>query len=301
VLWFLACPVDIPWLHGLLRLVPLDTLTIWKISLLALIALWCRPQVTIATAIVFCHRFFLRQSHAKNDRRVSPVENGYVLVDVFGTLLPICVLDINVTLLTMLHFLVAHTTNHIACYLYLIHICNMCAHYIMQTIATVCMFLAGKVEETPRPLKDVILLSYEIIHKKDSDAIQRIKNNKVSCLGIFFSMPQWCIFFSLVVILLEFFSQVNAMFFPDYCVTDWQSSLFLYFVSVQELYDQQKELILLGERVVLVTLGFDLNVHHPYKPLVEAIKRFKVAQNALAQVAWNFVNDGYAKITLIYK
>ncbi|KAG9137361.1 hypothetical protein Leryth_017700 [Lithospermum erythrorhizon] len=70
------------------------------------------PQVTIATAIIFCHRFFLRQSHAKNDRR---------------------------------------------------------------TIATVCMFLAGKVEETPRPLKDVILVSYEIIHKKDPAAIQRIK------------------------------------------------------------------------------------------------------------------------------
>uniref|UniRef100_A0A0D9XC46 Cyclin-like domain-containing protein n=1 Tax=Leersia perrieri TaxID=77586 RepID=A0A0D9XC46_9ORYZ len=122
------------------------------------------PQVTIATAIVFCHRFFLRQSHAKNDRR---------------------------------------------------------------TIATVCMFLAGKVEETPRPLKDVILISYEIIHKKDPAAVQRIKQ--------------------------------------------------------KEVYEQQKELILLGERVVLVTLGFDLNVHHPYKPLVEAIKKFKVAQNALAQ------------------
>uniref|UniRef100_A0A0E0JAF7 Cyclin-like domain-containing protein n=2 Tax=Oryza nivara TaxID=4536 RepID=A0A0E0JAF7_ORYNI len=131
------------------------------------------PQVTIATAIVFCHRFYLRQSHAKNDRR---------------------------------------------------------------TIATVCMFLAGKVEETPRPLKDVILVSYEIIHKKDPAAGQRIKQ--------------------------------------------------------KEIYDQQKELILLAERVVLATLGFDLNVHHPYKPLVEAIRKFKVAQNALAQVAWNFVNDG---------
>ncbi|KAL2253592.1 cyclin-T1-3-like [Sesamum indicum] len=131
------------------------------------------PQVTIATAIIFCHRFFLRQSHAKNDRR---------------------------------------------------------------TIATVCMFLAGKVEETPRPLKDVILVSYEIIHKKDPAAVQRIKQ--------------------------------------------------------KEVYEQQKELILLGERVVLTTLGFDLNLHHPYKPLVEAIKKFKVAQNALAQVAWNFVNDG---------
>ena len=33
----------------------------------------CRPQVTIATAIIFCHRFFIHQSHAKNDRRVSQV------------------------------------------------------------------------------------------------------------------------------------------------------------------------------------------------------------------------------------
>uniref|UniRef100_A0ACD5UST6 Uncharacterized protein n=1 Tax=Avena sativa TaxID=4498 RepID=A0ACD5UST6_AVESA len=131
------------------------------------------PQVTIATAIVFCHRFFLRQSHAKNDR---------------------------------------------------------------QIIATVCMFLAGKVEETPRPLKDVVLISYEIIHKKDPAAVARIKQ--------------------------------------------------------KEVYEQQKELLLIGERLVLVTLGFDMNVHHPYKPLVEAIKKFKVAQNALAQVAWNFVNDG---------
>ncbi|KAK1438339.1 hypothetical protein QVD17_04147 [Tagetes erecta] len=131
------------------------------------------PQVTIATAIIFCHRFFLRQSHAKNDRR---------------------------------------------------------------TIATVCMFLAGKVEETPRPLKDVILVSYEINNKKDPEAIQRIKQ--------------------------------------------------------KEVYEQQKELVLIGERVVLATLAFDFNVHHPYKPLVEAIKKFKVAQNALAQVAWNFVNDG---------
>ncbi|KAF8115071.1 hypothetical protein N665_0030s0112 [Sinapis alba] len=131
------------------------------------------PQITIATSIIFCHRFFIRQSHARNDRR---------------------------------------------------------------TIATVCMFLAGKVEETPRPLKDVIVVSYEIIHKKDPATAQKIKQ--------------------------------------------------------KEVYQQQKELILSGEKIVLSTLAFDFNVYHPYKPLVEAIKKFKVAQNALAQVAWNFVNDG---------
>ncbi|CAH8345679.1 unnamed protein product [Eruca vesicaria subsp. sativa] len=68
------------------------------------------PQITIATAIVFCHRFFLRQSHVKNDR---------------------------------------------------------------WTIATACMFLAGKAEETPRVLQDVAIVSYEIIHKKDVPAAQR--------------------------------------------------------------------------------------------------------------------------------
>lgn len=67
-----------------------------------------------------------------------------------------------------------------------------------------------------------------------------------------------------------------------------------FFASImQEIYEQQKELILLGERLLLSTLDFDLHALHPYKPLVEAIKKFKVAQNALAQVAWNFVNDGY--------
>lgn len=71
-------------------------------------------------------------------------------------------------------------------------------------------------------------------------------------------------------------------------------------INIQEVYEQQKELILLGERVVLATLGFDLNVQHPYKPLVEAIKKFKVAQNALAQVAWNFVNDGYDAFEILY-
>ncbi|XP_068637403.1 cyclin-T1-3-like [Aristolochia californica] len=131
------------------------------------------PQVMIATAIIFCHRFFLRQSHMKNDR---------------------------------------------------------------WTIATACLFLAGKVEGTPCPLKDVILVSYEIIHKKDPAAVQRIKQKETS--------------------------------------------------------EQQKEVILLAERVVLATLGFDLNVQHPYKPLFKAIKKFEVAQNALIKVAWNIINDG---------
>jgi len=62
------------------------------------------PPTTVATAIVLCHRFFLRRSHASHDR-----------------------------------FL----------------------------IATACIFLVAKSEDTPRPLNSVLIVSYEICHKHD--------------------------------------------------------------------------------------------------------------------------------------
>jgi len=45
--------------------------------------------------------------------------------------------------------------------------------FALQTIATVCMLLAGKVEETPVTSEDVIIASYERIHKKDLAGAQR--------------------------------------------------------------------------------------------------------------------------------
>jgi cyclin T len=63
-------------------------------------------------------------------------------------------------------------------------------------------------------------------------------------------------------------------------------------VGVQDVYEVQKEKMLLGKRLVLTTLDFDINIQHSYKPLVVAIRKFQVATNTLAQVAWNFVNDG---------
>jgi len=108
------------------------------------------------------------------------------------------------------------------------------------------MFLAGKVEDSPRPLQDVILMSYEIRFKKDPIAVQKIKQKHV--------------------------------------------------------FEAEKERVLLGEWLVLTTLGFDFNVHHPYKPLGATLRKLGMAKHPLAQVAWNFVNDGLrTSLCLQYK
>jgi cyclin T len=50
--------------------------------------------------------------------------------------------------------------------------------------------------------------------------------------------------------------------------------------------------MLFEKKLVLTTLDFDINIQHPYKLVVVAIRKFQVATNTLTQVAWNVVNDG---------
>lgn len=69
---------------------------------------------------------------------------------------------------------------------------------------------------------------------------------------------------------------------------------------MHEVCKLQKEVILLGERVVLATLGFYLYLHDPYTPLGEATNKFKVTHYALVQLAWSVVNDGYDKLLVLY-
>ncbi|KAL2892714.1 Cyclin-T1-3 [Bienertia sinuspersici] len=128
--------------------------------------------VTTATAMMFCHRFYMRQSHAKND---------------------------------------------------------------WQTVATACMFLASKVEDNLRPLRDVVVVAYELIYKWDPCASERIKK--------------------------------------------------------REVYHNQKELILVTENLLLVTIDFDMGIQHPFRPLVDALKRSKISNNDVAKAAWNLVNE----------
>ncbi|XP_050364274.1 cyclin-T1-3 [Argentina anserina] len=129
------------------------------------------PQLTISSAMMLCHQFYMRQSHAKN---------GW------------------------------------------------------QTVATASIFLACKAEDTPRYLNDVVVVAYEMVHKFDSAALHRIRQ--------------------------------------------------------KGFLNKQKELILVAERLLLSTIGYDLDIQLPYKILVAALKKLDLLPD-LAKAAWSFVND----------
>jgi len=61
----------------------------------------------------------------------------------------------------------------------------------------------------------------------------------------------------------------------------WGEALDVY---VQDVYEVEKEKMLVGKGLVLPTLDFDIIIQHPYKPLVVTIRKFQVATNTLAQV-----------------
>lgn len=101
-----------------------------------------------------------------------------------------------------------------------------------RVIAIICMFIAGKLEGSPRPVGDVIAVGYRVLHYKEPS---------------------------------------------------------------RQVYDKLKETVLTGEKLVLSTLGFDLEIEHPYNLVLDWVKRsVKVEKDAnnLSQAALNFVNDG---------
>ena len=114
-----------------------------------------RPQTTVGTAMILCHRFFVRRSHACHDRFVS-----------FSSLV-----------LSFVWLIVFYNVKFIVVY-----------SFLLQLIATATLFLAAKSEETARPLNDVLRASCEITHKQDLTVLSYLLPS-VSTMGVLTPLP----------------------------------------------------------------------------------------------------------------
>ncbi|VAI43148.1 unnamed protein product [Triticum turgidum subsp. durum] len=104
-----------------------------------------------------------------------------------------------------------------------------------QTVATACIFLASKIEDTPCQLGRVVTVAHETMYKRKPDAARRIKQ--------------------------------------------------------KEVLEKRKDLILMGEALLLSTIRFDFNIQHPYEPLNLALKNLGISQKEVKQAAINLIND----------
>lgn len=107
-----------------------------------------RPQTTIGTAMVLCHRFFVRKSHACHDRFVSIWIYNHKVDSVFY--------------ISYLFLIAVPCKNYLFANKFL-------TRFILQLISTAALFLAAKSEETACPLNNLLRASCEILHNQDFD------------------------------------------------------------------------------------------------------------------------------------
>lgn len=117
--------------------------------------------------------------------------------------------------------------------------------YDKKELASCCLFLAGKVEDTPKRLNDILRVSYYLERKNE----QNIRKEDL---------------------LLD---------------------------EKSEEYWNRKNKLLANERTLLQTLGFDLEVEHPYDRLIGKCRILETS-NKVAQLAWNLINDSLRGTTI---
>ncbi|MQL83051.1 hypothetical protein Taro_015520 [Colocasia esculenta] len=57
-------------------------------------------------------------------------------------------------------------------------------------------------------------------------------------------------------------------------------------------FEQYRERLMEAEQMILTTLNFELNVHHPYTPLASVLDKLGLSQTVLVSLAWNLINEG---------
>lgn len=122
---------------------------------------------------------------------------------------------------------------------------------VCQVTACCCLFLAGKVEETPKKCKDIIKIAREKL--SDEKFRQFGDDPKVGLVFIYVFMNVWQ---------HEIWSSSTSCVYKNACLF-------------------QEEVMTL-ERILLQTIKFDLQVEHPYGFLL------KYAKSLRGNVCWIF-------------
>lgn len=149
----------------------------------------------------------------------------------------------------------------------------------MQKVAASCVWLASKLEESPRKSRQVIIVFHRMECRRENLPIEFLDlTSKVRIWISCYFMP-WDVFLPL-------------HFSPWVFVLSFASFFFLFTTKKKKKFAELKVELSRTERHILKEMGFVCHVEHPHKFISNYLATLETPPE-LRQEAWNLTNDRY--------
>lgn len=149
-------------------------------------------------------------------------------------------------------------------------------------MAASCVWLAAKLEESPRKIHEVLQVFNRMEQRRGNLPLEFLELSSQVILYTFFFLPQTR---SLLLLLQS--AQARDLTF-----------LVLTGTLKLQKYEEMKTDLIRTERHLLKEMGFICHVEHPHKFIISYLKVL-AAPSELMQVAWSLANDRYTKVAAI--
>jgi len=155
---------------------------------------------------------------------------------------------------------------------------------ITEVVAPACLpaaalFLACKMQECPRRLRQIVIVSYRIRIRSDSATLAQLDAFTASATAAAEAAQ------------VTAGNNLNAVPVPPDA-----------FAMPNALFRRERDAVLHHEQAILRAVAFDLHVEHPYKYIMELIEAFadcrdSADKRSVTQISWNFLNDSFRTLS----
>jgi transcription initiation factor TFIIIB Brf1 subunit/transcription initiation factor TFIIB len=153
----------------------------------------------------------------------------------------------------------------------------------LQRVAASCVWLAAKLEESPRKIHEVLQVFNRMEQRRGNAPLEFLESSSQV-------KAQSTVSLTLAARVCKSLTP-EARPLKNSRAREFTSSVLTVYFDVQK-YEEMKTDLIRTERHLLKEMGFICHVEHPHKFIISYLKVLG-APSELMQVAWNLANDRY--------
>eukprot|EP00186_Timspurckia_oligopyrenoides_P001331 CAMPEP_0182451274 /NCGR_PEP_ID=MMETSP1172-20130603/43631_1 /TAXON_ID=708627 /ORGANISM="Timspurckia oligopyrenoides, Strain CCMP3278" /LENGTH=317 /DNA_ID=CAMNT_0024649033 /DNA_START=1064 /DNA_END=2017 /DNA_ORIENTATION=- len=164
-------------------------------------------------------------------------------------------------------------------------------HSCLPSLPAAALFLACKLQECPRRLRQVVIVSYRLRIEADEVASKNARES-----GLVSTSASTTPYQSSLALLRSYSAAASATGGSRASGTAPE------FTIPPQIFRHERDAVLQHEQSILRSIAFDLNIDHPYKYMVELVETYidssdPTKRRAVLQACWNFLNDSFRTMT----